>query len=113
MAECAGEQKAQHRSRGNSFSAFIPAPLPRAAILVWSIAPELLTTAFLGYIHPVLSRGLQTQLSAPLIAKYQRFSRDHRTQESFFLYLKQSWCRCLREAAFYVSSEQAVTYVGV
>lgn len=49
VAECAGEQKAQHRSRGNAFSAFIPAPLPRAAILVWSIAPELLTAAFLAY----------------------------------------------------------------
>lgn len=49
VTECVGEQKAQHRSRGNAFSAFIPALLPGAAILVWSIAPELLTTAFLGY----------------------------------------------------------------
>lgn len=41
VTECAGEQKAQYGSKRNDVSPFVLFPLPRAAILVWSITPLL------------------------------------------------------------------------
>lgn len=75
-AECSGEQKAPYRSERNGVSPFVPFPLPRAAILVWDITPELLTSAFLGHTlsFPVVYRHGRVSLWLPSIKDFPKIT---------------------------------------